>query len=117
MTNNKISLYTEKEQEELKKLIDQFDKKEIDADHFHIETNKYILLCEGRKNRIRFNNLTKMILKMALHHITFLILWIVSFIVSRSVKSSGKSIKEIINNSSRVIGFYIKKFKFNKNGK
>ena len=59
MTNKKISLYTDKEHEGLKKLIDQFDKKEIDPDHFHIETNKYILLCEGRKNRIRFNNLTK----------------------------------------------------------
>lgn len=59
MTNKKKSLYTEKEEKELEKLMNQFDKKEIDADYFHIETNKYILLCEGRKNRIRFNNITE----------------------------------------------------------
>jgi|DEB0MinimDraft_10_1074344.scaffolds.fasta_scaffold100823_1 hypothetical protein len=59
MTNNKKSLYTAKEEKELEKLMNQFDKKEINSDHFHIETDKYILLCEGRKNRIRFNNITE----------------------------------------------------------
>jgi hypothetical protein len=59
MTNEKISLYTAKEEKELEKLMNQFDEKEIDYDHFHIETNKYILLCEGRKNRIRYNNITE----------------------------------------------------------
>ena len=41
MTNKKISLYTEKEEKELEKLMNQFDKKEINSDHFHIKTNKY----------------------------------------------------------------------------
>lgn len=59
MTNNKISLYTEKEEKEIKKLMDQFDKKEITDDYYHIETSKYLILCEGRKNRIRFNNITE----------------------------------------------------------
>ncbi|MDA7705682.1 hypothetical protein N8772_04330 [Rickettsiales bacterium] len=59
MTNKKISLYTNKEEKELKELMNQFDNKIIDSDYFGQKSMEYFILCEGRKNRIRFNNLTE----------------------------------------------------------